>query len=274
MARKTWVYDIKTKKKKLVKPESKMAKDTVKSINKGLKSIAKKVGWTGTGKLMTAPRNTNSYRVRKYISMQYNRSYQICTSGTGVNLLGNIIKYSSNNLNKPYFQQLATDPLPYGFYDTATDWKSFKVHGLYLKLALPPNVVGKHIKLVISFENSSGQGALVAGQDYQNFIGQPNTFVLSTSMDDPTVFSKKISIARLEGLTKQQYRNSLDVKWIGNYNGSAGTFTDDPKSAMNINIALVNTFDNTAQCFEGDLQITYYVENITKLVSAKAVSTN
>lgn len=242
---------------------------------KAYKSWAKKVLTTGTGNnsVMTGPRS-NPFRVKKFISMQYNRSTQLCSSGVGVNRLGAVYVYSLNNLNKPSTTQLTGDPLPYGFGDAASDWKSFKVHGCYIKLSIPPNVVGKHMKLLVSFVNSSGGGTpLTIGTDYETFIGLPNVYVMTLDMDNPTVFKKKIGIARLEGLTKSQFKNNIDVKYRGNYNKNSAVVTDDPKSAVYMYVGLVNTFDNTAQCYEKDLQITYYTENLDKLNSVKEAST-
>lgn len=222
---------------------------------------------------MSGPK-ASPFRVKKYIAMQYNRSTQLCSSGTNVNRLGAVFMYNLNNLNKPYSAQITNDPLPYGFSDVSSDWKSFKVHGVYVKLQLPPNVVGKHMKLVVSFVNSSGGGTpLVLGTDYEQYVGLPNVFVQTLDMDNPTVFTKKISIARLEGLTKDQYKNNVDVKYIGNYQKNSAIVVDDPKSAILMYIGLINTFDNTAQCYEKDLQITYYTENLNSKTNAKETST-
>lgn len=245
----------------------KKAKATIKKAYKKVvkQRIARK------NQLIKGPAVAAPFRCRKFNKMQYNRSTQLCCTTT-VNRLGPVFLYSLINLNKPYVSQITGDPLPYGFNDVRLDWKSYKVHGAFIKVTVPPNVVSKNLKLIFSAVNSSGQGSLTHLNDYEGYIGQPNTWVLDTNTDRGTVFTKYINIARLEGLTKPQYNNSIDLKYIGNYQQDSSIVTDDPKSVVEFQFSLVNTFDNTQQCFECDLQITYYVENMTKLVNPKATS--
>lgn len=161
-----------------------------------------------------------------------------------------------NDVNKPYYYQASTDPLPQGWSQMQSFFNDFCVKAFRFKITIAPNLSGKNLQFVYQIRDVT---------DTDNISGQPldpngnkrRIYSRVLNLDKPTVITYYQKIHQLYGVPK----NDVDTQSIygGTYNIIATAVGNSSVTQTAIlTVGMVNNTDNTAVTLPYKIEIDYY----------------
>lgn len=224
---------------------------------------------SGRGKIM----KTQPFGRTEYAKLGYDWADNLI-SGTTQYQAGTREGHYINDLNRPYLNQAAGDPLPAG-YDTYNGYfNNFKVYQCDVDLTIAPNTSGKDITLMVQINNSNTDTSnySLTGTTELTNSGKVNTWFYQLPTDKPFKFKRKCDISKLDGITLEQLRNDLTV-YVGTLNSSiASAGAAAPVRELYIQYALVNNTDATAVSLPINAKLHYYSQFTTRSRTALSQS--
>ena len=190
------------------------------------------------------------YRNSDFVRMKFVDKTELNASVT-TDQFGTQKVYYLNSIRQPRSTQTSGNTLPQGYDEADAGFINYKVYGAKVKITFAQASAG-----------TTGVGALVVGSSDSTNIQSLTHMSLSTKKwswyrdlpvtgDDKVVYNRYWDIGQIEGLSKQQFKNDINL-----YKGS---FSSGPSAIPSLKIAMIDNEGTSAPKCEVTVEITYYV---------------